>query len=66
MIEQQAQISYTNTSLDKFSEHSADGEDRLQYHSMEVDQVGSEISLKFVRPIRDGERSLFLPSLRLG
>ena len=33
---------------------------------MEVDQVGSEISLKFARPIRDGERSLFLPSLRLG
>ena len=66
LIEQQAQISYTNTSLDKFSEHSADGEDRLQYHSMEVDQAGSEISLKFARPIRDGERSLFLPSLRLG
>ena len=32
---------------------------------MEVDQVGSEISLKFARPIRDGERSLFLPSLRV-
>ena len=33
---------------------------------MEVDQVGSEISLKFARPIRDGELSLFLPSLRVG
>ena len=33
---------------------------------MGIDQVGSEISLKFARPIRDGERSLFLPSLRLG
>ena len=66
LIEPQAQISYTNTSLDKFSEHGADREDQLKYHAMEVDQVGSEISLKFARPIRDGERSLFLPSLRLG
>ena len=66
LIEPQAQISYTNTSLDKFSEHGADSKDRLKYHAMEVDQVGSEISLKFARPIRDGERSLFLPSLRLG
>ena len=31
-----------------------------------MDQLGSEISLKFARPIRDGERSLFLPSLRVG
>ena len=66
LIEPQAQISYTKTSLDKFSEHGADSKDRLKYHAMEVDQVGSEISLKFARPIRDGERSLFLPSLRLG
>ena len=66
LIEPQAQISYTNTSLDKFNEHGADSKDRLKYHAMEVDQVGSEISLKFARPIRDGERSLFLPSLRLG
>jgi outer membrane autotransporter protein len=66
LIEPQAQIIYTNTSLDKFSEHSADREDQLNYHAMEVDQVGSEISLKFARPIRDGERSLFLPSLRVG
>ena len=66
LIEPQAQISYTNTSLDKFSEHGADSKDRLKFHAMEVDQLGSEISLKFARPIRDGERSLFLPSLRLG
>ena len=66
LIEPQAQVSYTNTSLDRFSEHGADREDRLKYHAMEVDQVGSEISLKFARPIRDGERSLFLPSLRVG
>ena len=66
LIEPQAQISYTNTSLDKFSEHGADREDQLKYHAMEVDQLDSEISLKFAHPIRDGERSLFLPSLRLG
>jgi outer membrane autotransporter protein len=66
LIEPQAQISYTNTSLDRFSEHSAYREDRLKYDAMEVDQVGSEVSLKFARPIRDSERSLFLPSLRLG
>ena len=66
LIEPQAQLSYTNTSLDKFSEHGADREDQLKYHAMEVDQLGSEISLKFAHPIRDGERSLFLPSLRVG
>jgi hypothetical protein len=33
---------------------------------MEVDQLGSEFSLKFAIPIRDGERSLFLASLRVG
>ena len=33
---------------------------------MEVDQLGSELSLKFATPIRYGERSLFLPSLRVG
>ena len=43
LIEPQAQISYTNTSLDKFSEHGADREDQLKYHATEVDQVGSEI-----------------------
>ena len=66
LIEPQALISYTNTSLDKFNEHGADREDRLRYHEMEVDQMGSELSLKFAHPIRDGERSLFLPSLRVG
>ncbi|MEE2695548.1 MAG: autotransporter outer membrane beta-barrel domain-containing protein [Cyanobacteriota bacterium] len=66
LIEPQAQISYTDTSHDKFNEHGADSKDRLQHQAMEVDQVSSEISLKFARPIRDGERSLFLPSLRLG
>ena len=66
LIEPQALVSYTNTSLDRFSEHGADREDRLRFHSMEVDQVGTELSLKFAHPIRDGERSLFLPSLRVG
>lgn len=66
IIEPQAHLSYTNTSLDKFSEHGADGRDRLRFHDMEVDQLGSELSVKFAVPIRDGERSLFLPSLRVG
>ena len=66
IIEPQAQLSYTNTSLDKFSEHGADRRDRLRFHDMEVDQLGSELSVKFAVPIRDGERSLFLPSLRVG
>ncbi|MGB4700450.1 MAG: autotransporter outer membrane beta-barrel domain-containing protein [Parasynechococcus sp.] len=66
IIEPSALLSYTNTSLDKFSEHGADQRDRLRFHEMEVDQMGSELSLKFAIPIRDGERSLFLPSLRVG
>ena len=66
IIEPQALLSYTNTSLDKFSEHGADPRDRLRFHEMEVDQIGSELAVKFALPIRDGERSLFLPSLRVG
>ena len=66
LIEPQALLSYTNTSLDKFSESGADRQDRLRFHEMEVDQVGSELTVKFAHPIRDGERSLFLPSLRVG
>ena len=62
----QAQLSYTNTSFNKFSEHGANRRDRLRFHEMEVDQLGSELSVKFAIPIRDGERSLFLPSLRVG
>ena len=66
LIEPQALLSYTNTSLDKFSESGADRQDRLRFHEMEVDHVGSEPTVKFAHPIRDGERSLFLPSLRVG
>ena len=47
LIEPQALISYTNTSLDKFSETSGDRNDRLRLHAMEVDQCGSELSVKF-------------------
>ena len=32
LIEPQALISYTNTSLDKFNDHGADRKDRLRYH----------------------------------
>ena len=37
LIEPQALVSYTNTSLDKFSESGADRQDRLRFHEMEVD-----------------------------
>ena len=33
---------------------------------MDADGVDTELSMKFSHPIRDGERSLFLPSLRIG
>ena len=33
---------------------------------MEADGVDTEFLMKFSHPIRDGERSLFLPSLRIG
>ena len=66
IIEPQAQLSYTNTSLDKFSKSSGDLDDRPRFHGMEADHFGSELSVKFAHPIRDGERSLFMPTLRLG
>ena len=66
IIEPQAQLSYTNTSLDRFSEHGADRDERLQFHAMELDQFGSELTVTFTHPIRDGQASLFMPSLRLG
>ena len=66
IIEPEALVSYTNTNLDKFSEHGVDRERRLRYHEMGLDQYGSQLSVKLAYPVRDGQRSLFLPSLRLG
>ena len=59
-------MSYTNTSLDRFSEGGVKRSKRLQYHAMEIDNVDTELAMKFTYPIRDGQRSLFMPSLRLG
>ena len=66
ILEPQALVSYTNTSLDRFSEGGVKRSQRLQYHEMEIDSVDTELSMKFTYPIRDGQRSLFMPSLRLG
>ena len=33
---------------------------------MEIDNVDTELAMKFTHPISDGQRSLFMPSLRLG
>jgi len=66
ILEPQALVSYTNTSLDKFSENNADRDNRLRYEAMEVDQFGSELSLKFTRPFRKSDRSLLTPSVRVG
>ena len=66
IIEPQALFSYTNTSLDRFSESSGNRSDRLRYSEMELDRFDTELSMKFTHPIRDGQASLFMPSLRLG
>jgi len=66
ILEPQVQLRYSNTSYDKFNETGVDRDRRLRYHAMEVDGFGSELSMRFAHPIRDGERSLFMPSLRLG
>lgn len=66
ILEPQALVSYTNTSLDKFSENNTDHDNRLRYEAMEVDQFASELSLKFTRPFRKSDRSLLTPSVRVG
>ena len=66
ILEPQALVSYTNTSLDRFSEGGVKRTKRLRYHAMEIDNVDTEVAMKFTHPIRDGQRSLFMPSLRLG
>ena len=66
ILEPQALISYTNTSLDRFSESTGNRNDRLRYSEMELDRFDSELSMKFAHPIRDGQSSLFMPFLRVG
>ena len=66
ILEPQALISYTNTSLDRFSESTGNRNDRLRYNEMELDRFDSELSMTFAHPIRDGQRSLFMPFLRVG
>ncbi|AII44282.1 hypothetical protein KR100_13075 [Synechococcus sp. KORDI-100] len=66
ILEPQALISYTNTSLDRYSESTGNRDDRLLYNEMELDRFDSELSMTFAHPIRDGQRSLFMPFLRVG
>ena len=66
ILEPQALVSYTNTSMDRFSEGGVKRSKRLRYYAMEIDNVDTELAMKFTHPIRDGQRSLFMPSLRLG
>ena len=66
ILEPQALVSYTNTSLDRFSEGGVKRSKRLRYHAMEIDNVDTELAMKFTYPIRDGQRSLLMPSLRVG
>ena len=66
ILEPQALVSYTNSNLDRFSEGGIPREQRLRYDAMGVDNVDTELTFKVAYPIRDGQRSLFMPSLRLG
>ena len=66
LLEPQALFSYTNTSLDRFSESTGNRSDRLRYSEIELDRFGSELSMKFAHPIRDGQGSLFMPFVRVG
>ena len=66
ILEPQALFSYTNTSLDKFNETRGNRNDRLRYSEMELDRFDTELSMKFAHPIRDGQRSLFMPFVRVG
>lgn len=66
LLEPQILFSYTNTSLDKFTESNGNRTDRLRYSEMELDRLDTELSMKFAHPIRDGQRSLFMPFVRVG
>ena len=66
ILEPQALVSYTKSNLDSFSEGGVKRSKRLRYHDLQIDSVDTELAFKFTRPIRDGQRSLFMPSLRVG
>ena len=66
ILEPQVLVSYTNTSLGSFSERGAHRDERLRFQGMEADGVDTELSMRFSHPIREGERTLFLPTLRIG
>ena len=55
-----------SANFDSFRESGASQDQQLRYSSSSADSIGSELALKIGLPIRSNERSLFLPSLRLG
>ena len=65
-LEPQAQVSWMGVALDRFSEGNNDRDQRLTYSSRNADFLGTQLALKLATPIRSGERSLWMPSLRLG
>ena len=65
-LEPQAQLNWMGANFDSFRESGASQDQQLRYSSSSADSIGSELALKIGLPIRSNERSLFLPSLRLG
>ena len=65
-LEPQAQLGWVGASLDSFRESGVSRDQQLRYGSSNVDALNSELALKIGVPIRKDERSLLLPSLRLG
>ena len=65
-LEPQAQVSWMGVELDRFSEGNNNRDQRLTYNSRHADFLGTQLALKVATPIRSGERSLWMPSLRVG
>ena len=59
-------MSYTNTSLDRFSEAASSAPIGCASTRWRSTTSTPSSAMKFTYPIRDGQRSLFMPSLRLG
>ena len=65
-LEPQAQFSWSSATFDSFSESGVSRDERLRFSGSNADLFGSELAIKIGVPLRSDERSLFLPSLRLG
>ena len=65
-LEPQAQVAWTSAILSSFTENGVDRSQRLHYKSRNLDWFDTELALKLAAPLRQSERSLLMPSLRLG